>query len=177
MPYQELVDTAWRFYDLGTMTAEILGWGALIIGSMGYAMTQSKPARCRQYKGLILGGAAGLGGVLLAGNVYRAVTLTMINKVSGIDHETAMYPQQFLDAFSGPMFDIVAIAGVLSQVAAVIGMAAVSFGTGFWGVTKRRSLFRRKAVRIIYGGIALMVMSVCERIMAGAAYVFVDILP
>jgi hypothetical protein len=176
MPYEELIETSWKFYDVAIITAEILGWTGVIIGGIGYALTKTNPGKHRRYKGMLFGGAAGLASVLLAGNVYRAITFTMIGKVDGINHESAMYPQEFLDAFSGPLFDVVAIVGVLSQVAAVIGMAAIAFGTGFWGITKRRSIFHRKAIRIIYGGIALMMISVSERLFAAAAYIFIDLL-
>ncbi|KZX46250.1 MULTISPECIES: hypothetical protein [unclassified Haloarcula] len=176
MPYEELIKTSWKLYEIAIITAEILGWMGIIIGAIGYGMTKTNPAKHRRYRGMLFGGAAGLASVLLTGKVYRAITFTMIGKVNSINHDTAMYPQQFLDTFSGPLFDAVAIAGILSQVAAVIGMAAFSFGTGFWGISKRRSIFHTKAVRIIYAGIALMVMSVCERIFAAAAYIFIDIL-
>jgi hypothetical protein len=176
MPYEELIKTSWKFYEIAIITAEILGWMGIIIGAIGYGMTKTNPAKHRRYRGMLFGGAAGLASVLLTGKIYRAITFTMIGKVNSINHDTAMYPQQFLDTFSGPLFDAVTIAGILSQVAAVIGMAAFSFGTGFWGISKRRSIFHTKAVRIIYTGIALMVMSVCERIFAAAAYIFIDIL-
>ena len=176
MPYEELIEISWKFYDLAIITAEICGWAGLIIGAIGVATTKTNPAKHRRYKGMLFGGAAGLGAVLLAGNVYRAITFVMVDKVDGIDHQTAMYPQAFLDVFSGSLFDIVVIAGILSQVAAVIGMAGFAFGTGFWGITKSRSVFKRKAVRIVYGSLALMVFSVSERILAAAVYVFAVLL-
>lgn len=172
MSYESLVDISWKFYDIALATAEISGWGAIIIGGIGFLMSKRNPKKHRRYQGLVLGGAAALACVLLAGNIYKAITFVMIDQTANIDHQQALYPQFFLDRFDDNTMEIVSLAGVLSQVASVIGMAAVTFGTGLWGISKRRSIYQRKSMRVIYSGLALMVMSVTERLLAATVYIF-----
>jgi len=173
MSYQEYVELSWRIFDAATLSAEIMGWVGVIIGGIGFVMAKSDPARHRRFRGLLFGGAAALVAVLFVGGIYEAVTFVMTDQTGGVDHATSMYPQLFLDTFGGRVRDILPLAGIFSQAAAIIGMAAFVFGVGLWGVSKRRSVFNGKSKRIIYGGIALMIMSVGERLLAAGAHILV----
>lgn len=179
MSYNNLLTTSWKFYDLALLTGEALGWVALIVGAIGFAMTKTNPTKHQRYRGLMVGGAAALCSVLLAGHVYRAITYVMLGRgvtVGDFNHAAALYPDVFLESFGEAAYDIVTMVGILSQVAAVIGMAALSFGAGLWGVSPRRSFFNRKGARCAYGGIGLMIASVMERGFAIAGYVFLTLL-
>jgi hypothetical protein len=174
MSYSEYVELSWRIYDAATLTAEIMGWGGLIIGGIGFAVTKSNPQRHRRYRGLLFGGAAALVAVLFVGGIYESVTYIMTDQTGGVEHTTSMYPQLFLNTFGTHASDVLPLAGILSQTAAIIGMSAFVFGVGLWGVSKRRSLFNGKSQRIIYGGIGLMIMSVGERLLAAAAHILIS---
>lgn len=174
MSYNEYVELSWRIFDAATLSAEIMGWVGLIAGGIGFVLTKSDPARHRRFRGLMFGGAAALVAVLFVGGIYESVTYIMTDQTGDVDHVTSMYPELFLQVFSGDVTDILPLAGIFSQVAAIIGMAAFVFGVGLWGVTKRRSVFNGKSKRISYGGIALMTMSVGERLLAAGAHVLIS---
>lgn len=176
MPYESLIDTAWKFYEVALLTTEILGWGGLIIGAIGLAVTKTKPTYHQRSKALACGGAAALGAVLLAGEVYKAVTFVMTDKTEVSNYQTALYPDLFLQTFSNEMLELVTLAGVFAQVAAVIGMAAFVFGAGLWGITARGSYYRGVSNHTLAGGFSLMMISVGERIFAAVAYIFLSFL-
>ncbi|QLH82166.1 hypothetical protein [Halosimplex pelagicum] len=174
MSYKEYVELSWRIFDAATLSAEIMGWAGVLIGSVGFVLSKSDPARHRRFRGLLFGGAAALVAVLFVGGVYESVTYVMTGQTGEVDHATSMYPELFLQVFNGDVADVLPLAGILSQVAAIIGMAAFVFGVGLWGVTKRRSVFNGKSQRIIYGGLALMAMSVGERLLAAGAHILIS---
>lgn len=173
MTYDEFIVLSWRIYEIAVITAEIFGWASLIIGGIGFLMSKTNPARHRRFRGLLLGGAAALVSVLIVGSVYEAVTYIMTDQTGGVNHITIMYPDYFLTAFSSDMNEILLLAGLLSQVSAIIGMAAFVFGVGLWGIAKRRSIFNRKSKRIVYAGITLMMVSVGERLLAAGAHILI----
>lgn len=171
MSYTGLVVTAWKMYTLGMATSEAMGWISLISGVIGYSFNKTNPQRAQRYRGLMLGGAGALVAVIAAGSVYELITFIMVGETGGINHSTAMYPDVFLRQFSGPIEDVATMSGVISMVAAIIGVTAVSFGSGLWGITSRTSEWSKKAVFIFKSGIALMVASASERFFVGVAYI------
>lgn len=176
MSYNEYVELSWRIFDAATLTAEIMGWVAFIVGGIGFVLARSDPARHRRFRGLLFGGGAALVAVLFVGGVYESITYVMTDQTGQVDHVTSMYPQLFLDAFGDNASDVLPLAGIFSQVAAIIGMSAFVFGTGLWGISKQRSVFNGKSKRIIYGGIGLMVISVGERLLAAGAHILISYL-
>lgn len=176
MSYPEYVELSWRIFDAATLTAEMMGWAGLIIGGIGFAITKTDPARHHRYRGLLFGGVTALVTVTFVGGLYETITYIMTDQTGEVDNMTSMYPQLFLDTFGSGASDILPLAGIFSQTAAIIGMSAFAFGVGLWGISKRQSVFNGKSQRIVYGGIALMIMSVGERLLAAGAHVLVSVL-
>jgi len=178
MTYTELISLTWRIFDISIITAEALGWIAFIIGGLGLVATRSKPATHRRFKGLFLGGGMALVSVLFVGGFYEATSYIMTGHTNGIEHAESMYPNLYIEQFSDNegIIRILALSGTFSQMAAITGMAATTFGTGLWGITKHRSIFRSKSQKITYAGIVLMAMSVSERAFAAIVHVFISII-
>lgn len=174
MSYSEYLELSWKIFDAATLSAEIMGWASVIIGGIGFVLSQSDPARNRRYRGLLFGGSGALVAVLFVGGVYETITYMMTDQTGQVDHATSMYPQLFLNTFGSHASNVLPLAGIFSQVAAVIGMSAFVFGVGLWGCSKRRSVFNGKSQRIIYGGLALMTMSVGERLLAAGAHILIS---
>jgi hypothetical protein len=169
--YESLIDIAWRFYELGMMTSEVVGWLVLVTGVVGYLASQTNQERNQRYLGLIYGGVTSVLTVMIVGYTYEFVKFFMIGEVGDVDHDTVMYPELFLDVFKGPMHEIVALSGILSQTASVIGTVAISFGVALWGLSKHGSEFSARGEKTAYSGGWLLIFSVSERLMVGAGYV------
>lgn len=178
MTYSELIDVTWRIFDIGIITAEALGWIAFITGGLGLVATRTKPSTHRRFKGLFLGGGAALVSVLFVGGVYEATAYVMTGHTNGVELSGSMYPNLYVEQFSSNegILRILELSGTFSQMAAITGMGATTFGTALWGVTKHRSIFRSKSQKITYAGIFLMGMSVSERAFAAIVHVFISII-
>lgn len=178
MTYDEMITFSWRIFDISIITAEALGWVAFIIGGLGLVATRSNPATHRRFKGLFLGGGMALVSVLFVGGFYEATAYIMTGHTEGIEYAESMYPNLYLEQFSDDkqIQRILDFSGTFSQLSAVVGMAATTFGTGLWGVTKHQSIFRSKAKKITYAGFALMALSVSERAFAAIVHVFISII-
>lgn len=163
-------EIAWRTFDIGTMTAEGIGWLAIFIGIGGYSLTKTNPKANRRYLGLLIGGITTLVTNLVITHIYSAVTYVMTGQTGGINHREAMYPDSLISTIPAGS-EVFFLSGILSQVGAIIGMTAVSFGVALWGITKKRSRYNSNGKRILYSGIALMMASMAERVMSAVVYV------
>lgn len=183
MPLDYLIELSWRLYNVGILTAEIMGWMGLLVGGIGYLLSGSGSPRSEYYFGLLYGGITTLICVIFVNGIYEAITYVM---TSSVDETTAydMYPEYFLEMFefdasaSSPLgaenMDVLLnIAGAASQIAAIIGMTGFAFFVGLWAISKERSIFHSKARKGAYASIFLMMMSISERIMALAAHVLI----
>ena len=173
-----MIAFSWRIFEISIVTAEVLGWVAFISGGLGLIATRSNPATHRRFKGLFLGGGMALVSVLFVGGFYEATTYIMTGHTGGVDHAESMYPNLYIEQFgdNNQILRILELSGTVSQLAAVIGMAATTFGSGLWGITKHRSIFRSKSQKIIYTGFVLTAASVSERAFAAIAHVFISII-
>lgn len=173
-----MIAFSWRIFDISIITAEALGWVAFIIGGLGLVATRSKPAAHRRFKGLFFGGGMALVSVLFVGGFYEVTAYIMTGHTGGIEYAESMYPNLYIEQFgdNDQILRILELSGTISQLAAVIGMAATTFGSGLWGITKHRSIFRSKSQKIIYAGFILMAASVSERAFAAIVHVFISII-
>lgn len=169
---EHLLELAWRTYDIGVITGEIMGWVALMVGGIGYTMSKKNSNYSSYFLGMFYGGGAALISILFINNVYQAITFVMTGDIGGTDH-TDMYPEVLLTVFdfgekTSTLFELV---GASSQVAAIIGMTGFVFGMGLLGISKKRSMYNTQSKSVIYSSIFLMAMSISERVIAAGAYI------
>jgi hypothetical protein len=173
MAVTEVLDIAWRYYDLLRTTGELLAFLAFIVGVLGYVKSSTRPAAKLKYRNMMLGGGAALVAILLLNSIYTAISWTFAGATSNPNVLAVFMPYgirdwSWVDPGGNTIYPIVA---TVAPLCGILGLSAIVIGMGMWAIGPRGTPTRGYGQSAVYFGIGSLIVSVGGRLFSVIVYV------